>query len=247
MLKARTVVAELLDDLSPLDPAALRSRRDLRRLHRAMGSRAILLRGLRGMVKARAGAQPLRLLELGAGDGSLMLGAARSLAGGWPPVELTLLDAQPLLDPATIADYAQLGWSALPLVSDVFDWAASATDGSAASRNARRWDLILCNLFLHHFEAPQLRLLLGAVAARGDRFFACEPRRDWLALTGSRLVGALGAGPVTRVDAVRSVQAGFRGQELSALWPATAAGCRMQEYSAGLFSHCFRTQRIGAD
>jgi len=43
----RTVVAELLDELPPDDPQARRSRRDLRRVHRAMGSATLLGRALR--------------------------------------------------------------------------------------------------------------------------------------------------------------------------------------------------------
>ncbi|MBK9574655.1 MAG: hypothetical protein IPO43_19015 [Rhodoferax sp.] len=51
------------------------------------------------------------------------------------------------------------------------------------------WDLIVTNLFLHHFEGSRLTALLAAIAARGERFFACEPRRARVALAGSHLVG----------------------------------------------------------
>ena len=44
------------------------------------------------MAPARPQAAPLRVLEIGAGDGSLMLGIAQALAPAWPKVELTLLD-----------------------------------------------------------------------------------------------------------------------------------------------------------
>ena len=50
-------------------------------------------------------------------------------------------------------------------------------------------------------------------------FVACEPRRSAFALLGARMVFALGANDVTRHDAVASVRAGFRGRELSGLWP----------------------------
>jgi hypothetical protein len=52
----------------------------------------------------------------------------------------------------------------------------------------------------------------------------------------------LGANAVTRADAVLSVQAGFRENELSALWPKTA-GWSLQEEASGAFSHCFRATR----
>ena len=101
----------------------------------------------------------------------------------------------------------------------------------------------MTNLFLHHFQALQLATLLAAVAVRTEHFFACEPRRAWLALAGSHLVGAIGAGAVTREDAVLSVHAGFRGTELQTLWPAAAPGWTLAEYPAWLFSHCFAAAR----
>ena len=241
MTLPRRVAAETLDGLAEDDPRAMRSRRDLRRVHRAMGTRAIVARALRGLAGARrAQAAPLRLLELGAGDGTLMLGVARALAPHWPAVELTLLDRQALVERATVERYAVLGWRAQACVADALDWAAAPADASPTAR----WDLVVANLFLHHFEAAPLGALLGAVAARSDHFFACEPRRARLALVGSHLVGALGANAVTREDAVLSVHAGFTGHELSALWPrGPQDGWQLDEHPAGLFSHCFGARR----
>lgn len=284
MTLARTVAAETLDALAADDPAARRSRRDLQRVHRAMGTRSIMLRAWPGLIAAHRGAAPLRVLELGAGDGSLMLGVARALARapGSAPVELTLLDRLALVEPATIEHYAQAGWRATAIVVDVLDWAAGATavpgagaaparDGTAARVAAgaaataaapapegtaarastghapARWDLIVAHLFLHHFEGAHLAALLGAIAARSDALFACEPRRARLALAGSHLVGALGANAVTREDAVLSVHAGFRAGELAALWPAPRSDWQLHEYPAGLFSHCLCAQRVKAN
>lgn len=246
MTVSRIVTAEALDGLAADDPAATRSRRDLRRVHRVMGTRSIVRRALLDATASRRKPAPLRVLELGAGDGNLMLGVARALAPAWPRVELTLLDAQALVDRSTIASFAELGWTAIAKVVDVLDWAAVAEPLTMDSEPAN-WDIIVANLFLHHFEGAQLITLLGAVAARTDRFFACEPRRAWFALAGSHLIGAIGANAVTREDAVLSVRAGFRGKELTTLWPAQSSEWRVQEYSAGLFSHCFRVERRGAN
>lgn len=239
----RVVATETLDALPAQDPAAVRSRGDLRRVHRVMGTRAILLRAFRAMLAKRRGAGPIRVLEIGAGDGSLMLGVARTLAPEWPPVELTLFDRLDLVDPVTVAQYAELGWTVVIQVGDVLDWAAA--DHRAPHDDARAtWDLIVANLFVHHFEGPQLVVLLGAITRHGERFFACEPRRAWLALAGSHMLGAMGANAVTREDAVLSVHAGFRDSELTSLWPFEGPEWQIQEYAAGLFSHCFRAERL---
>jgi hypothetical protein len=102
------------------------------------------------------------------------------------------------------------------------------------------------NLFLHHFNESDLTRLLSAVARDCDAMVACEPRRGFFALLGSRLVGLLGANHVTRSDAVTSVVAGFRGGELSALWPTSAPDWSMKEYATFPFTHCFAAARTGA-
>ena len=242
----RVVAHEVLDGLAADDPAAMQSRADLRRVHRAIGTRGLLARRIGDLLAdAHSARQPLRLLELGAGDGSLMLGVARALAPQGLRVELTLLDRLALLDDATAAGYAATGWSVVARVGDVLDWAASVAATVAAETPPQRWDLIVANLFLHHFEGAQLGALLAAVAASTPRFLACEPHRGPVALVGSHLVGLLGARAVTREDAVLSVHAGFRERELTAAWPAPAALWRLREERAGLFSHCFSARRIG--
>jgi hypothetical protein len=169
-----------------------------------------------------------------------MLRVAQAWPSDAPPVALTLLDRQPAVSAATLADYEKTRWTAALEVVDVLDWAAQP----AAS--APRWQLIIANLFLHHFEGEQLAAVLAAAAARSDRFFACEPRRDWISLVGSHLIIGLGANAVTRQDAVLSVHAGFRDAELTAHWPVADNSWQLHEYTTGLFSHCFRAERSGA-
>jgi SAM-dependent methyltransferase len=238
----RTVRPEILDELAPADPRAVRSRRDLQRLNRVMGSPDILTRAVRQALALAPRSSPLRILELGAGDGASTLRVAKRLAASWPAAELTLLDRQALVAEATGTAFAHLGWTLRPLTADALEWARSPTQQQAAAH----WDVILANLFLHHFEAAGLRALLSAVAARCDVFVACEPRRSLPALIGSRLLFALGASADTRHDAIVSVRAGFRDKELSRMWPARGSGWTVEERHAGLFSHLFVAARGGA-
>lgn len=64
----RTLTPELLDSLPPDDPAAIRSRRDLRLINHAMGNPRWWRRAL-GRITPHVAARPG--LELGAGDGAL--------------------------------------------------------------------------------------------------------------------------------------------------------------------------------
>jgi hypothetical protein len=205
----------------------------------------MVCRGWQALVSPARASAPLTVLEIGAGDGTLLLGVARSLAPAWPQVQLTLLDRLDIVSEATLASYAELGWTARVEVADVLDWVAQPASAPPSAPQPP-WDLVTTTLFLHHFHGPQLLALLGAIATRADRFFACEPRRAWLAAVGSHLVGAIGANAVTREDAVLSVHAGFRANELSAIWPGPAAAWQAREYAAGLFSHCFSARRAEA-
>jgi len=233
----RILEPETLDHLAPDDPAALRSRRDLRRVNRVMGARAILERALARVVGGER-RSPLRVIEVGCGDGLLMLDVARARSPSMGEVELALLDRQPIVAPATIDAYAAAGWRARPVTADVLEWAG-------ASRG-ERWDVVVANLFLHHFEGDTLHALLAGCARRAAALVACEPRRSRFALTASHLVGFLGANAVTRRDAVLSVRAGFIGTELGAAWPSTSVAWRFDEYEDGPFTHCFCARREGA-
>ena len=230
----RCVVAEELDELAPGDPRAQGSRRDLRRIHRAMGSLGSLKHAMGRLSMAR---RPTTLIELGAGDGSLMLRLARALGPAWSGVQLTLLDRQQIVDPGTLRAFDLVGWHPTVVCEDALEWARAA-DGA-------RYDLCCISLFLHHFDDESLAALLGGIASRSDAVIAIEPRRDALAAMGSRLVGFLGANAITRGDAIKSVAAGFTAGEISARWP-TGAGWWTDEFRAWPFSHVFLAMRLRA-
>jgi hypothetical protein len=105
------------------------------------------------------------------------------------------------------------------------------------------YDLAIASLFLHHFEGPTLESLLRGIANRANAFIASEPRRDALGRIAALSVGLIGANAVTRGDAVKSVAAGFRNQELSAVWEGAGTDWRVDEFRAPPFTHCFAAVR----
>jgi hypothetical protein len=228
----RRVMPELLDELPASDSRARRSRADLRRINRLMSALTWLKRGL-----ALASPGPPRaLVELGAGDGSLALRLARSLAPSWPGLRLTLLDLEPSVSPATADAIRACGWTLDVVAADALDWLAAP--------HAGRVGVVLANLFVHHFAGERLERLLSGIAAAADAFVCVEPRRARLALVGSHLLGLIGCNDVTRHDAVVSVHAGFRDREIGAAWlEACASGWTLHEAAAAPFSHLFVARR----
>lgn len=220
----RRLETELLDVLPADDPAAVRSRRDLRLLNAMMLHPGIMARRMRRHTVDT----PRRIIELGAGDGSLMLRLSRRLARHWPDIAIILVDQKDAVTPQTRQAISSLGWHEDPITQDVFEYLAIAKPA----------DIIIANLFLHHFQPPQITDIFTQCAKLAPVLIALEPRRARLPLFGSRLVGLLGCNHVSRHDAVASVRAGFRDRELSALWP-NRQGWNFDEGSVGLWTHCF--------
>lgn len=225
----RLVQSEILDTLSADDPQAIRSRCDLRRVNAWMGNPRLL-------ATLAASLAPLppapRIVELGAGDGAGTAGLLRRLR--LRPGRLDLVDRAAVADPAVVGRLREVGWQVNTPVADA--------ETFLQNDSGPRADLIVANLFLHHFTDDALRRLLAAVAERCDRFIACEPRRSAWSLAGARLLWAIGCNAVTRHDAAVSVRAGFRSGELPALWPG-GTGWRLRDSAGFPFSQLFAAEK----
>ena len=202
----RVIEPEWLDELPPADARALSSRRDLRRINALMMNARSISHALERRLPHRS---RLRVAELGAGDGTLMLKLAEKCPA-LRDAEVVLVDRHDTVNAATRSAIARKGMRAEYVTADVFDWLESSP---------QQLDVVIANLFLHHFDAARLSALLELIARRARLCVACEPRRSPLALVASRLLVLIGCNDVSCHDAVLSVRAGFNGSELSVQWP----------------------------
>lgn len=170
---------------------------------------------------------PLRILELGAGDGKFMLTVARLMARRWPNVEIVMVDRIDLIGKDVCNSFAELGWRAQPVTADIFDWTVD-----------RPFDLVCANLILHHFDDARLLELFARIMTMAPVLVATEPLRAKVPLVATRFLRLIGACAVTLNDAAQSVRAGFRGTELSQLWQASG-GTPVMEGRKGLFTQGF--------
>ena len=181
----RALTPEILDSLSPDDPAARHSRRDLRIFNAALGGEAWCLRTLQQLVRPQD-----RILELGSGTGEFGSHLARKLPA------LDGLDRCP----------RPPGW---PVRSR---W--HQTDAFAFA-DWRDYPVVIGSLIFHHFDATALRDLGRQIATHARLVVACEPVRrrrfQWVFAALCRLIGAH---PVSRHDGWVSIEAGFLGHEL---------------------------------
>lgn len=233
MSPERRVEPEWLDRLPADHPGAVRSRQDIARLNFLMNNAGILARALAQHVPPGG----VRVLaDLGASDGRMTLRLARRLAPRWGPVQTLLIDRKEAASDPACQQLHALGWSADLITADVFDWL----------RDTPPVDVIVANLFLHHFQPEPLTQLLSQIARKTRLFVACEPLRASVAWQACRLLGLLGCNEVTRHDAMISVQAGFQANELSDAWSDTG-GWHLLEWAALPFNHCFVARRTQGD
>jgi 2-polyprenyl-3-methyl-5-hydroxy-6-metoxy-1,4-benzoquinol methylase len=232
-LANRRIEVELLDSLPADDPRAVGSRRDLTWINTLMFQAAIMARLLRAHMHKGQN----RILEIGCGDGAFMLSVAQRLGKTWTDVDLVLLDQVDLITAKRRADFAALGWRIETVMSDVFAWVKRPDTGI--------FDVISANLFLHHFSNPDLQSLFAALHQRALVFIATEPRRNTVALGSTALLRAIGANDVTLHDAAASVRAGFKGAELSRLWPPGYTD-QIDERGIGPFTHVFCVDNLPA-
>jgi hypothetical protein len=184
----RVVVPELLDHLAPADPAAQRSRRDLRRINFLMGNETWVCR-VAGRFPAAAAHG---ISEIGAGDGHL----SAKLAARFPLAEVAAYDLAPR--PHGLDD--RVKW----IQGDLLAQPPPSPGG-----------IVVANLFLHHFEAAALGALGRWMEAARVVIFNEPDRRVLPHFLGALMWPWINR--VTRHDMHVSISAGFVSGEISAL------------------------------
>lgn len=187
-MKERVLQPELLDTLPQDDPAAIRAREEMLQVNGIMGNH----RWIERMVR-RHREDGWRITELGAGDGALSL---RLLNSGCC-TEATL--------------------HAFDLAPRPQHWPAAAhwTCGDVLAQALPDSEIVIANLFLHHFTTEQLRLLGARLSPVTRLIVAAEPARRWIYSVMGRLFCELAElNYVQRFDMQASIRAGFHGQEL---------------------------------
>ena len=229
-MSVRRLSPEILDSLPSSDPSALASRRDLQRLHPLLGQTRHWLRWFQKRFPDRP---PASLTDLGCGDGHLLtLLLPKSFPNGGHGCRLFFVDRQPSVPDSSLELLRRQNWLPTVIPSDLRKGFSSVPP----------CELILCNLFLHHFHDSELRDFFKTISALTPMFAAAEPLRGFAGAMGSRLLKFLGCHSVTLHDARVSVQAGFRDHELSGLWPHFP-DWSLTERRIGLFTHFFCAEK----
>lgn len=215
---------EWLDDDLGTPEEIRQSFNDLWRINRWLGGVSGCLH-LLDRYFARSGSRHARILDVGAGDSHLAAHLQSELARSNRSAQFVALDRRlshlrngnhaPGKPSQIVADVAQLPFT------------------------AESFDVVICNLFLHHFsedEAVRLLRRLGGIASRAVLINDLE--RNLLSYIFIRLAWPFARSRVTRHDAAASVRQAYTRDELAAL--AARAGFtdfeveRLPAYRLGL-------------
>ncbi len=202
---------ELLDDPSVDTALARRSLQDIVRSNRWFGgANAVLAELAPVFAAARAGGEPLTLLDIGTGAGDIPELARRAADRAGVPLLTMGLEIN----------------AALAAASRPRSGEAIAGDALALPFANGSVDVVTCSQLLHHFEAADgLQLIAEMHRVARLRVIVADIRRAWAAAAGFWMGSwVLGFHPVTRHDGVVSVFRGFRAHELASTVIA-ATGC----------------------
>ncbi len=217
----RVRVPELMDDPA-LDPAEhARALAGLRRVNAVSRADALLWKPLRQLAREQA-PKPLRVLDLATGSGDMPMRLWARFRKAGLPAEVAGCDISPVAVAEATRRAAAAGADVKFFPCDLF-----------AGRISGEYDAVVCSLFMHHLDPPDVVTMLkrmAEVATRG--VYVNDLRRSrggWrLAWVGTRI---LSRSPVVHFDGPVSVAAAYTADEVkkmaddAGLTGATAKNC----------------------
>ncbi|HLI64233.1 MAG TPA: methyltransferase domain-containing protein [Terriglobales bacterium] len=153
---------------------------------------------------ARCGRRPVRILDVGAGDSRLAAHLQAELARRQLPAEFVALDRR--------VSHLKNGNHSSEGVTKV------AADVFSLPFPNKSFEVVICNLFLHHFsgrEAEELLRRMGEIAA--EAVLINDLERHFFPYLFIRLAWPFARSPITRHDGAASVRQAYTKDELEAL------------------------------
>ncbi|HEX5483357.1 MAG TPA: methyltransferase domain-containing protein, partial [Terriglobia bacterium] len=198
----RIVSHELLDDDLGSASDLRKSLDDLWRINRWLGGVAGMRRLFAKFFSRSTQAHPLRILDVGAGDGRLAGHLSGELKRCGCRAEIFVLDRR-------VSHFLHHPDSRMARV---------AGDALRLPFAPNTFDVTICNLLLHHFSGDAARQLLKSLfAVAAEAVLVNDLDRRWLPYLFIRYAPFVARSPITRWDGAASVRQAYTRTELSAL------------------------------
>lgn len=198
----RVISHELLDDDLGSVQDLRNSLDDLWRINHWLGGVSGMRRLLKTFFERRPMPRRMRILDAGAGDGRLAEYLRQELARGGLSAEFFALDRR--------ASHLQMRQS--------LGLSRVAGDALSPPFRADTFEVVMCNLFLHHFSGDQAWQLLKALfRVASEAVLVNDLERRWLPYLFIRHAPFIARSPITRWDGAASVRQAYTASEISAL------------------------------
>lgn len=199
---------EMMDDLNMEGEELASTLRQIANVNRWLGGTALILNGIKKIIKRSKNPETLKIADFGCGGGEILREIAIWARKNHIKIELTGFDANAY----TIA-YAKEQSAAFFEIKyeqlDIFEFEAIQN----------QFDISLCSLFLHHFKEEQILMIIKKLyAASSKAVLINDLQRSELAYYLFKLVTfVLSASKMVRHDGLLSIRKSFRKNELKSL------------------------------
>lgn len=208
LLRNRSYEEELMDDLKSSGEVIEQTLRELEVINRLLGGNYVTTNGIQKLIAELNTDETLVIADLGCGGGDIMKLIAKWALKRQIKVDLVGFDANP-----NIIAYAEENCLAFPNirfeVQDIF----------SEEFRQRKFDIICCTLFTHHFTDEQLISIFHQFKNQANTGTVINDlHRHWFAYYAIKLLTqVLSKSPMVKFDAPLSVARSFRKKELLAI------------------------------
>ncbi len=198
LFKTRSAEKEILDDFDLQGHDLARNLKELQRVNTRLGGYTPILEGLRKITGSHRVTKPLQIVDMGCGGGDVLRKLYHWCEANLIPVQLSGLDANP-----AVIDLARNFSEGYPIqweVADVF----------SESFGKRKTDVLLFNLFFHHFSEDEIIHILRKCRLSSRHVLISDLQRSRLAYQLFRLVSrAFNFSYISRNDGKLSIKKSF--------------------------------------
>ncbi len=204
-MKERSKEEEIMDDFRLQGPELEETLQDLDKVNKWLGGNKITLEGVEKVINSACFRPPLRILDVGCGNGSVLKEVAQLGRKRGIKMQLKGIDAnEHAIEIArrNCKDYPEISFEAQDVFSEEFVQEST--------------DVLLCTLTLHHFKDEEIRRLLQVFVQKSSMGIVINDlKRSKLAYRLFQLFcAAFIHNDIAREDGLVSIKRSFRKKDL---------------------------------
>ncbi|MEL7422170.1 MAG: methyltransferase domain-containing protein [Bacteroidota bacterium] len=205
--RQRSQETEIMDDFALAGETLRHSLDEIARINHWLGGNRITLNGVSRLVSSIQPHKPVRIWDLGCGNGDMLRMLARW--GRTQGIKLDLLGIDANADTITYAEELSANYPEIRYLCTILP------DPELENQST---DIVLCTLFLHHFSDEDIATLLKCFAPRTEvGIVVNDLQRSKLAYFLFSLLTWFHSNKMVREDGLLSILRGFQRTELQSL------------------------------